>query len=121
MARALRQLAAALRRYALGLPGAYEEFPWGEPVFKVRGKIFLFLGTEPGEVSVTVKLPRSSGGALMLPYVEPTGYGLFRSGWVSATITRDTAAPLALLLEWIDESYAAVAPKGRRGAARLSR
>ena len=32
-----------LRTFALGLPGAYEEFPWGESVVKVNKKMFVFL------------------------------------------------------------------------------
>ena len=34
---------AALRRYALGLPGAHEDFPWGESVVKVSKKVFVSL------------------------------------------------------------------------------
>jgi hypothetical protein len=29
---------AELRRFALGYPGAHEDFPWGESVTKVRKK-----------------------------------------------------------------------------------
>ena len=30
---------AELRRYALGLPGAHEDFPWGESVVKAGKKV----------------------------------------------------------------------------------
>ena len=33
-----------LREFALTLPGAWEDFPWGDTVIKVRKKIFVFLG-----------------------------------------------------------------------------
>jgi predicted DNA-binding protein (MmcQ/YjbR family) len=49
--------------------------------------------------------------ALMLPFAEPTHYGLGKSGWVTAQFGVRDEIPLALLREWIDESYRAVAPK----------
>ena len=45
----------------------------------------------------------------MLPFTEPTGYGLGKSGWVTAKF--DDTPPLPLLKEWLDESYRAQAPK----------
>src|SRR6266545_2881018 len=41
-----RAARTALRDFALGLPGAYEEFPWGECVVKVNKKVFVFLGID---------------------------------------------------------------------------
>jgi len=52
-----------------------------------------------------------SGLPLMLPFAKPTGYGLGKSGWVSASFTAKERPPLDLLREWIDESYRAIAPK----------
>jgi predicted DNA-binding protein (MmcQ/YjbR family) len=40
---------AAAREFALGLPGAHEDFPWGGSVAKVRGKVFVFLGRDEGD------------------------------------------------------------------------
>ena len=101
---------AALRAHALAFPGAVEEFPWGESVVKVRGKVFVFLGRE-GDLGLSVKLPESGLAALALPFAEPTGYGLGKSGWITASFPRGNGAPVGLLLEWIEESYRAVAPK----------
>ena len=104
----------ALRRFALSFPEAREEFPWGHSAFKVRGKVFLFLSSQekdgPG-LSLSVKLPASRAVALMLPFAEPTGYGLGKSGWVSARFPRGRQPPLPLLCQWITESYRAIAPK----------
>ena len=100
-----------LRKVALGYPGAVEEFPWGERVIKVRGKIFVFLNLVEGQLSVTTKLPHSSEMALMLPFASPTGYGLGKAGWVSARFGAKDGVPEEMLLEWIQESYRAVAPK----------
>ena len=47
----------------------------------------------------------------MLPFAKPTGYGLGKSGWVSAEIPLGEAPPVALFKEWIEESYRAQAPK----------
>ena len=104
--------AAALRRFALRFPEAVEEFPWGESAIKVRGKVFLFMGTDAEGLSLSAKLPHSSGVALMLPFAEPTAYGLGRSGWVTASFSPRERVPLPLLQQWIDESYRAVAPRG---------
>jgi len=101
----------ALRDRALAYPEAVEDFPWGHEAYKVRKKTFLWAGRHPDRLSVTVKLPASSAMALSLPFTEPTGYGLGKSGWVSASIPAGPNMPLALLLDWMDESYRAVAPK----------
>ncbi|MCG6924872.1 MAG: MmcQ/YjbR family DNA-binding protein [Acidobacteria bacterium] len=102
---------AALRRYALGLPGAHEDFPWGESVVKVSKKVFVFLGRSGGGLSLSVKLPASNLLALDLPFASPTGYGLARGGWVTARFERDEEPPLDLLRQWVEESYRAVAPR----------
>ena len=39
----------AARAFAMGLPGATEDFPWGERVVKAGGKDFVFLGKDEGE------------------------------------------------------------------------
>ena len=110
---------AVLRAHALSYPEAREDFPWGERVFKVRGKVFVFLGrAEGGGLGLSVKLPGSATLALDLPFASPTGYGLGKSGWVTARFSARERPPVELLKQWIDESYRAVAPKGL--VARLS-
>jgi predicted DNA-binding protein (MmcQ/YjbR family) len=102
---------AALRSHALAYPEAHEDFPWGERVVKVRGKVFLFLGRPENGLSLSVKLPGSATLALGLPFASPTGYGLGKSGWVTARFGPREKPPVELLLQWIDESYRAVAPR----------
>jgi len=109
--------AAALRSHALAYPETHEDFPWGERVVKVRGKVFLFLGRPKDGLSLSVKLPGSATLALGLPFASPTGYGLGKSGWVTARFGPREKPPVELLQQWIDESYRAVAP--RRLAAGL--
>jgi predicted DNA-binding protein (MmcQ/YjbR family) len=109
----LKKMAATLRSFALDLPGAYEEYPWGERVAKVNKKVFVFLGRDDddGEIGFSVKLPDSGDSVLNLPFAEPTGYGLGKAGWVSVTLSEKQMPPLDVLRGWIAESYRAVAPK----------
>ncbi len=103
----------ALRDKAMELPEAVEEFPWGHSAIKVRKKTFLFLNRdeETDELSLSVKLPASRDFALIFDFAEPTGYGLGRSGWITARFRPGDEPDLELLERWIRESYRAVAPK----------
>jgi predicted DNA-binding protein (MmcQ/YjbR family) len=107
----IRRIEADLRRFALSYPEAYEDRPWGERVAKVRKKIFVFLGVPDKVLHLTVKLPDSGALALSLPFVSPTGYGLGKSGWVTATFGSRQGPPVGVLKQWIDESYRAIAPR----------
>lgn len=107
----LQAVQTQLRELALRYPETREEFPWDHSAFKVRGKTFLFLAVHREGVGLTVKLPRSSAFALDYPFTEPTGYGLGRSGWVTARFAAEDEIPLDTLIAWIDESFRAVAPK----------
>src|SRR5437867_2029802 len=85
-----------LRAFAMSLPGATEEFPWGERVIKVGGKVFVFMGQDPGldeEMCFSVKLPESGKEVLRLPIAQPTGYGLDKHGWVTIRCPPDQRPP----------------------------
>jgi predicted DNA-binding protein (MmcQ/YjbR family) len=101
-----------LRAFALSLPGASEDFPWGDRVAKVNRKIIAFLGRDPGTGPslITVKLRESHAHAMSLDGSEPTGYGLGPSGWVNVPVDAPDVT-LELLCDWIEESYRIVAPK----------
>jgi hypothetical protein len=47
----------------------------------------------------------------MLPFTEPTGYGMGKSGWVTSRFKSGDAVPVELLTQWIHESFRAVAPQ----------
>jgi predicted DNA-binding protein (MmcQ/YjbR family) len=98
-----------VRAFALSLPGAVEEHPWGEDVAKAGGKVFVFLGSHRSG-RITVKLDESHGHALSIEGAAPTGYGLGRSGWVTVPM-RAPGVSLGLLRDWVEESYRIVAPK----------
>jgi predicted DNA-binding protein (MmcQ/YjbR family) len=113
----IADLRAQLRTFALSLPGTAEDFPWGERVAKVNGKIFVFLGRdeEAGPPLMTVKLVESHGHALALEGAGPTGYGLGRAGWLNVPLLAE-GVTFDLLRDWIEESYRIVAPKRLVGA-----
>lgn len=107
---------AALRKVGLAFPETTEDFPWGHRALKVKGKAFVFMGTggeggaDHDDFFLSCKLPESGALALTLKGVEPTGYGLGKSGWVSARFAVGKA-PVDMLAEWLHESYCAIAPK----------
>jgi predicted DNA-binding protein (MmcQ/YjbR family) len=116
-----------LRRH----PGAERKSPWpGHLDLAVHGKTYAYLSAPGDPPHVSFKLPLSRGLALSLPGSEPTGYGLGKSGWVSLSFDGHPVPPLAMLEEWLDESYRAQAPKkllaqfdanGATPAARVAR
>jgi predicted DNA-binding protein (MmcQ/YjbR family) len=108
---ALAAAETALREFATAYPETHEAFPWGELAVKVKGKAFIFMRGEEQQLSLSVKLPSSRDMAIDLPFAKPTGYGLGKSGWVTATFAAGDDVPVDLLKAWIDESYRAVAPK----------
>jgi predicted DNA-binding protein (MmcQ/YjbR family) len=114
----LTAAAAQLRDHALSKPEATEHFPWGERAIKVKGKVFLFMHSDAGSLSLSTKLPESAAVALLLPFANPTGYGLGKAGWVSAEFSPTDRPPVDMLCSWIDESYQAVAPAKLASLAR---
>jgi predicted DNA-binding protein (MmcQ/YjbR family) len=116
----MRRYAKALRAFALALPDAVEEFPWGDCVAKVNKKIFAFLpdgDTKDARLAVKLHGPAHEH-ALSLDGATPTAYGLGRAGWVTIWLA-SVDVPTALLQDFIDESYTLIAPK--RSIAKLRR
>ncbi|WP_406311477.1 MmcQ/YjbR family DNA-binding protein [Streptosporangium sp. NBC_01639] len=109
-----REVRQTVHTFALSLPEAYEDHPWGGTVVKVNKKIFVFLGvqepTEKWSPTVGVKLPESNGHALAVEGAKPSGYGLGKAGWVTIPLMGELPET-EVLLDWIEESYRAVAPK----------
>ena len=115
----------AVREFALGLPAAEEDFPWGETVIKVRrrpgvppwrkdnegvyGPMFLWMGQRDAEApAVCVKLTRSHEEAVAVAGAERTTIsGLGQWGWVTVRLD---AVDVQLTCEWVEESYRNVAP-----------
>jgi predicted DNA-binding protein (MmcQ/YjbR family) len=104
-------LSDEVRAHAAGLPEAWEDHPWGETVYKVGKKVFVFFGMLESDtgLSLTVKLRDSHDEAMAFDWVEPARYGLDRGGWVTCLAPDDM--PADMITGWIDESYRLVAPR----------
>jgi len=100
-----------LVRYCLGKPGAWEDQPWeGDVVTKVGDKIFAFLGSGEGGLSVGVKCGRGRDEAdeWLRQYPDDAAVMAYigRYGW--NTLQVGGAIPDDEVREAVDDSYAAV-------------
>ena len=108
----MSRIVEELRAWGLTLPGAHRKAPWPEhDDLAVKDKTFAYLPTTGQPFSLSVKLPYTGYESLQLPYAEPTGYGLGKSGWVSFNPSEGQIPPLDWLRAWVEESYRAQAPK----------
>jgi predicted DNA-binding protein (MmcQ/YjbR family) len=110
-----RRVCKTIRELALSLPEAYEDSPWGFPVFKVAdNRMFAWL-QESEPVELTVKLDAEEREiAYLHPWVRTASH-VGRYGWITATI--EDADALETALEWLRESYYLKAPAKLRDAA----
>jgi predicted DNA-binding protein (MmcQ/YjbR family) len=100
----------AMYEYAAAKPLAKEDHPWGETVFKIGGKVFVFLGT-PDHPGVGLKAdPEELDSLLSLPFIKRSPY-IGRYGWVRVTVENEDALDVALRL--IDQSYDLIAVKAK--------
>jgi predicted DNA-binding protein (MmcQ/YjbR family) len=111
----LDALADRVRELALSFPEAYEDEPWGHPVFKVaENRMFASMSVEEDCVSLTVKLTAEEREiAFLLPFVHRARY-VGRYGWVTAEVTDEDSLDCAL--EWLRESYWLKAPAHLKAA-----
>jgi predicted DNA-binding protein (MmcQ/YjbR family) len=107
-----------IRVAALALPEAYEDAPWGHPVFKVAdNRMFATMSDADGGVNVTVKMTDEERPlALELPFVRVASY-VGRYGWVTAHVTDEES--LGYALGWIEESWWLRAPARLRKLVEL--
>src|SRR3981081_2470502 len=102
-----------VRAFALELPSAAEDFPWGESVVKVEkrlidppawrrglvhGPVFLWLGRRDAEahavfVQLTFSYEQAGGAARATP---TTASGLGQWGWLTFPWTRSTSTSCAI-------------------------
>ena len=111
----MSRYADELRSLALSFPEAYEDEPWGHPVFKVGdNRMFASMSEQDGVLQLTVKLtPEEREMAQLKPYVS-TARWVGRYGWITAQVT--DADSLDCALEWLRESYWLKCPEHLRAA-----
>ncbi|HUG00110.1 MAG TPA: MmcQ/YjbR family DNA-binding protein [Ilumatobacter sp.] len=105
---------ADVEKFALSLPEAWSDEPWGDSVVKVRKKIFVFLGTvdgDPATGAISVKLTDSLDHGRSIPGAAPVGYGLGKHGWTYVPFAGLGETEGDVLFDFVEESYRAVAPK----------
>ena len=101
-----------LRAWGLTLPGAHGKSPWPDhDDLAVKDKTFAYLPPNGKGFTLSVKLPYTGYEALRLPFAQPTGYGLGKSGWVSFMPSEDDIPDIEQLKSWVEESYRAQAPR----------
>jgi predicted DNA-binding protein (MmcQ/YjbR family) len=101
--------AREVQRFCLAFEGAWEDYPWGDIVYKVGSRIFCFLGIGGGMAGVTVKATHEDADALrQLPHIEPARY-IGRHGWVSVRI--EDEGTLGQAFDLIEASYHLVRDK----------
>lgn len=104
-------IADKLREFGLTYPGAHIKSPWpNHRDLAVKDKTFAYLSVHGMPFSISCRLKTTHIQALDLHFTEPTGYGLGKWGWVTATIETGSI-PVELFKKWIEESYRTQAPK----------
>ena len=109
-----------LRAICLALPEATEQETWGDPTFRVRGKIFAMVKRGDGRVSAWCKAPLGAQGVLVgadpARFFVPPYVG--HRGWIGVRL--DVGVDWDEVADLVAESYRLTAPKrlvARLGAA----
>ena len=101
-----------LRHICLGYPESEERETWGQPTFRVRGKIFAMFGITDDEsptAVTTLKSTLDEQRSLLAtghPFFYPSYVG--SKGWIGVVL--DDATDWTEIAELVDDSYRAVAP-----------
>jgi hypothetical protein len=99
--------AAQVRKLALSLPEATEQDHWGNPSFRVRGKIFATMGVEEKRVTLKLAADEQEQVVAMSPDVfEAIAWG--NQGWTRVAMTR---ADPAIFAELLTGAWKRLAPK----------
>ena len=101
----------AIRKHALALPGAEERPHWGDPCYRVRGRIFAVV--HPREKTAVLKLAREDQSALVAAAPDVFGTNAWsHQGWTIVDLRRIEARELYAL---VDDAWRQVA--GKRAVA----
>ena len=114
---ALQKAEAELTTFGLALPEATVGPGWATTrVLKVKGKMFFIFGDrkeQPGELTLTMKLPISVGMVQDLYFVQESRGWYRQHDWVIASFSEadDIMVEIPTLRAWMTQSYCAMAPK----------
>jgi hypothetical protein len=98
-----------IRRIALALPESAEADHFGNPSFRVAGKIFCSIGAAPAVMDFKLDLEDQANLSLAHPgVIEPVDSYWGRKGWTYVWYERADAALMEMLIRL---SWANVAPK----------
>lgn len=102
----------SLKKYLLGKPQAFEDFPFGPKaaVYKINGRMFALLTENKGAERINLKCEPNQAFILrdIFPAVLP-GYHMNKKHW--NTVVLDGSIPAGELERMIDHSYALVVKK----------
>jgi predicted DNA-binding protein (MmcQ/YjbR family) len=108
------RFAPDIRAYCLDLPDTWEDYPWGDIVYKVGTKMFVGLGTQ-APLTVTVKAtPEDAEELIEYPHISVAPY-VGRYGWVSVAIEDEAALDQALALISMSYDLVRKGSRSRRG------
>jgi predicted DNA-binding protein (MmcQ/YjbR family) len=107
-----------LRAICLALPDTTEKLAWGEPTWRVKGRLFAQLDDHHhGAEHLAVWLPAPLGEQEAMVFTDPVRF--FRppyvghKGWVGVRI--DRRPDWRLVARLVEQAYGLVAPGTRRG------
>jgi predicted DNA-binding protein (MmcQ/YjbR family) len=89
------QYFAPFQAHCLALSGAWEDYPWGETVFKIGKKVFATCYQPPdGDLTVGLKATLEDQAALVqFPGITVAAY-IGKHGWISATVHNEASFDL---------------------------
>ncbi len=115
--RSRRTAVDRLRAICLALPDTTEKLAWGEPTWRVRGKLFAQLDDHHhGANHLAVWLPAPLGEQEAMIFTDPVRF--FRPpyaghrGWVGVRI--DRRPDWTLVAKLVEQAYGLVTPRPRR-------
>ena len=121
--RPARTAVERLRSICLALPEASEKMAWGEPTWRVKGKLFAQLDNHHhGADHLAVWLPAPLGEQESLVFLDPQRF--FRPpyvgprGWVGVRI--DRGPDWKLVTSLVKQAYREVAPPRLREAVKVT-
>lgn len=115
-----RALIERVRAICLALPDATEQIAWGEPTWRVGGKLFAqFDDHHHGGAHVSLWLPAPDGAQAALVDADPARF--FRPayvghrGWIGVVL--DTDPDWAMVASLVEQAHGMIARPRRRGLA----